>query len=133
MTGAFNSNERNDTGYEQNVGRDLLLWGVGPGIAYYFMPWNVYTSVTAGLAKINFVNAFTDNPLPDTDMGYVGAFSVGKEWWSSPDWGVGIAGRFSHARSMTHLEYDGRTRGGRYVDSDMHTTTFSLSLSATYN
>jgi len=133
VTGAFNINERDITGYEQNAGRDLLLWGFGPGIAYYFMPWNVYTSVTAGLAKINFLNDFTDNPLPDTDMGYVGAFSVGKEWWSGPDWGVGIAARFSYARSMTHLEYDGRTRGGRYVDSDMHTTTFSLSLSATYN
>jgi hypothetical protein len=130
LTGAFNIDE---SGMQPGLGRDLLLWGVGPGIAYYFMPWNVYTSVTAGLAKINFVNAFTDYPLPDTDMGYVGAFSVGKEWWSSPDWGVGIAGRFSYARSMTHLEYDGRPRGGTYVDSDMHATTFSLSLSATYN
>jgi hypothetical protein len=133
VTGAFNINERDITGYEQNAGRDLLLWGFGPGIAYYFMPWNLYTSVTGGLAKINFVDAFADFPAPDTGLGYVGAFVVGKEWWSGPDWGVGIAARFSYARSMTHLVYDDRTRGGRYVDSDMHTTTFSLSLSATYN
>ena len=133
VTGAFNSNERYLSGMQQNVGRDLLLWGFGPGIAYYLMPWNVYTSVTAGLAKITFVDAYTDYPAPDTDMGYVGAFVVGKEWWSGPDWGVGIAGRFSYARSMKHLQDVDGNRSTIWVDSDMHATSFSLSLSATYN
>jgi len=133
VTGIVNSNDSNAYGMEENLGRDLVLWGLGPGVAYYLMPWNLYASATAGLAKITFVDASTDSPLPDTDFGYVGALTVGKEWWSGRGWGIGIAGRFSHARSMKHGELVSANRDNIFVDSDMHATAFSLSFSATYN
>jgi hypothetical protein len=131
MTGVVNANERIAGDYypASNTGRDLILYGFGPGIAYYFMPMNVYVSGTLALTKITFIDAYTDEPAPDTDMGYGGSFTVGKEWWGNRDWGVGIAGQFNYARSMKHPFHSSYADD----DSELHVTTFSLLFSATYN
>jgi hypothetical protein len=47
---------------------------------------------------------------------------VGKEWWVTPDWGIGIAGQF-HIAAMHDPT----------VDAQMRANVFSLLFSATYN
>jgi hypothetical protein len=49
---------------------------------------------------------------------------VGKEWWVSSDWGIGVAGRF-HFASM------GDTVG--VYDTRLRTSVLSLLFSASYN
>ena len=134
MTGVANTADRFGGGrdFETRSGNDIVLSVLGPGIAYYFMPLNLYVSATLGLAKLTFVDAYTDHPVPDSSLGYAASFTVGKDWWNSADWGVGIAARLSYAGSMKHT-YEKWVRYGGEVESTMHATVVSLLISATYN
>jgi hypothetical protein len=49
---------------------------------------------------------------------------VGKEWWVTQDWGLGLAGQFQVASMKDHP--DG-------VSTRMTAETFSLLFSATFN
>ena len=103
-------------------GLDLTQFGFGPGIAYYVEPVNLYLSGTLTFTKIYFSDTSTSNPIDNTDLGIGLSFMVGKEWWVTPDWGIGIAGQF-HVASMNDPSYDSR----------MRTVVFSMLFSATYN
>jgi len=85
MTGVVNTVDRlgGYAGFEMHNGNDLVLSVFGPGTAYYFMPLNLYVSATLGLAKLTFVDAYTDRPVPDPSLGYAASFTVGKEWWNT--------------------------------------------------
>jgi hypothetical protein len=112
--------------------QDLTLFGFGPGISYY-LPLNLYVSGTLTLAKLWFVDDYANFPPPDTDWGIGGSLAVGKEWWISRNWGIGIAARVDYASMKHHLRI--RTSDKSYTTFDpwMHVTRFSLLLSATYN
>ncbi len=64
---------------------DVDLSGFGVGLTYYFMPVNIYISGTVGLGIISIEG------LDDSDTGFAGAFTVGKEWWVGDKWGLGVA------------------------------------------
>jgi hypothetical protein len=88
---------------------------------WYLMPANVYLSVTLGLSNLSLqVGSVTAK----TDVGFAGQFAVGKEWWVSDEWGIGVAGQLDFAANK---------------DSDTSTSpTWStlagmLVFSATYN
>jgi len=112
--------------------QDLTLLGFGPGISYY-LPLNLYVSGTLTLAKLWFVDDYTNFPPPDTDWGIGGSLAVGKEWWISRNWGIGIAARVDYASMKHHLLIRTDDKTYAVFDPSMHVTTFSLSLSATYN
>jgi hypothetical protein len=118
MTGLANASETGGS----SSGRDFVVYSFGPGVAYYFEPINLYVSGTLALAKLDFIDRY-----PDTDMGYAGSFTVGKEWWVSRDWGLGIAGQFNMA-SMKHYQVSYEVS-----EAQMHVTTLSVLFSATYN
>jgi hypothetical protein len=101
---------------------DLTQFGFGPGLAYYVEPINLYLSGTLTFTKIYFSDTSTANPIDNTSPGIGLSFTVGKEWWVTPDWGIGIAGQF-HVASMNDPTYDSR----------MRTVVLSLLFSATYN
>ncbi len=63
----------------------------GLGMCYYFMPENnVYFS--ADLAATQALFSYDDNtPDSSSKTGYSLALSLGKEWWISDNWGVGVA------------------------------------------
>lgn len=76
-------------GVSQRVdGSSISLSGFGPGLAYYIMPANLYLSATALLSTVEIREG---RASLSTDMGFGGRFSIGKEWWVSRDWGLGVA------------------------------------------
>ncbi len=104
-------------------GVDLTMVGIGPGIAYYFMPINLYLSGTLTFTQMSFSDSYS-NATSDTNVGIGFSFTVGKEWWVGRDWGLGLAGQLQLA-SM------GDNVGG--YSTRMTAEVFSLLFSATYN
>jgi hypothetical protein len=101
---------------------DLTLAGFGPGIAYYIEPVNLYLSGTLTFTQVSFSNTYSGYPAGDSNLGIGLSLMVGKEWWVSRDWGIGIAGQL-HVASMGDPGYDTR----------LQATAFSVLFSATYN
>ena len=103
--------------------RSFVLYRVGPGVAYYLEPTNLYVSGTLSLAKLAFIGPTPAYALPDPDLGYAATFAAGKEWWVGPNWALGLAGQV--------------TRGwmNQYWGENIHValTSFSLLFSATYD
>lgn len=95
----------------------------GLGLTYYFMPINLYITAALGVSRLT-VDIDSDNEDPrGTDAGFGFNFDVGKEWWVSDNWGLGLAGRFVLVSGTTN-------------DADLETafgmTAFALLFSATY-
>jgi hypothetical protein len=101
---------------------ELGVGAVGPGLAYYFERCNIYLSATFGLAAFfaNDLNAFR---VDSSRSGAALDFMVGKEWWVSHDWGLGIAGELMAASLK-----DKNTPGLTWSASGL-----SVLFSATYN
>jgi hypothetical protein len=102
---------------------DMTLFGIGPGIAYYIEPINLYLSGTLAFSE----TSFTDNyygTSDSTNWGLGASFAVGKEWWVGRDLGIGLAGQI-HLASMSD-----NVQG---YDTRLTATAFSLLFSATYN
>ncbi|HEX9291001.1 MAG TPA: SH3 domain-containing protein [Anaeromyxobacteraceae bacterium] len=70
----------------------VSLFGLGPSFDYYFMPNNVYVTVTPSLTWVSFSDAFSTF---QTAAGFGTRFALGKEWWISGHWGLGLAGWFA--------------------------------------
>lgn len=107
-------------------GSDIGLFGMGPGLAYYVQPSNLYVAGTVALSWIttnstsSSFESSADGTL--TDVGFGLAVTVGKEWWVSPNWGLGVAGAL-HVASMRMQS----------VDARMTAEGISILFSATYN
>lgn len=104
---------------DPGFGRDLGLTGLGLDLVYYVMPTNLYFSIapsfTTWSADLGGVK-FTSN----TGLGV--RLAVGKEWWVSERWGVGLDG--SMALTSNKEERGGPTWGS---------FAFGVAFSATYN
>ena len=64
--------------------------GFGPGIAHYF-PSNMYISATLAFAKLTVQR--NGDQVADSDVGIGVSGAIGKEWWVSDQWGLGLAGQ----------------------------------------
>ena len=75
-----------------------VLGDVGAGADYYLMPINMYFGVTLGLAGVAFVNnrRSDDHRVRHSKAGISLTWDIGKEWWLSGNWAIGIAGRLSY-------------------------------------
>jgi hypothetical protein len=104
------------------TGVTLNMIGFGPGLAYYFEPTNLYLSATLNFSQITLTDSKTNNQLAETEIGYGFSGMVGKEWWVSTDWGLGLAAQFQLASVKV-----------KNVDSRMTGMGFALLFSATYN
>jgi hypothetical protein len=101
---------------------DIGVGAIGPGVAYYFEHINLYLSATFGLA------GFTahDNGGFKVDSSRSGSafeLMLGKEWWVSRNWGMGIAGELFTA-SLKDKNVPGLTWSAGAA---------SILFSATYN
>ena len=108
-----------------SVTSDLGEIGVGafgPGLAYYFERCNLYLSATFGLAGLT-ANDGGGVKVDSAKSGAAFDFMVGKEWWVSRDWGLGIAGELMAASLK-----DKNTPGLTWSASGL-----SILFSATYN
>lgn len=96
----------------------LTLAAFGLSLTYYVMPWNAYVTVVPSLASASLSFKGTTGT---SDDGFGIRLAVGKEWWVSDDWGVGLSFQYAHASNG-----DG---GGGTVT----TNWYGVALSATYN
>ncbi len=99
----------------------LDVVGFGAGAAYYFPDANVFVLGTIYAARIEGSDS-NGNTVQTSNLGWVLEGQLGKEWWVSTDWGLGVAGQVV---------------GGRMDDKGGSPTwtalSFGLLFSATYN
>lgn len=79
---------------ELNLGdHELTMGGLGGGVTYYWMPHNVYLSgsVMAMAAELTDKTGAKDRAALSVDYGALARLVVGKEWWVSDNWGLGVA------------------------------------------
>lgn len=69
--------------------------GLSLGGRYYFMPLNLYAGLSVGAAR--FTIEEDGDAFAESQLGFAFAVEVGKEWWVSGDWALGVGGRFTHA------------------------------------
>lgn len=107
----------------QNVDNNDVSAGVvalGIGAAYYFQPHNIYVSGTLAMGQVTIQN--DGEEIAESDFGPGISLMVGKEWWVSPNWGVGVAAQV-FAGTMKDKD-DG---------PDISTKAAALAFSATFN
>jgi hypothetical protein len=131
--------------YRRDGGRDVNgsmgLYGGGPGFAYYFMPYNTYVSGTLLFTRLVWSeddldeeDSEEDNVLSEPGVGL--SLSIGKEWWVSSNWGLGVAGRLNyssneHASNRPLDRFGDTTKSVR--DRRFDAWGISVALSATFN
>jgi hypothetical protein len=69
----------------------------GPEYTYYSND-NFYLSVSPGLSQLSFDG--DDGNTHHTDPGFGLRVALGKEWWVSDSWGLGVAGQFSFSTNQ---------------------------------
>lgn len=104
------------------------------GVSYYVMPLNLYLSGSLGLAAARS-SAPGWQAASNTGAGLGLQLDVGKEWWVSADWGMGVALRFTHAGVPSgdgpRTLPAGTPAGGG--PSGVFANVLSVLFSATYN
>lgn len=102
------------------------LTGFGLGAAFYVMPANLYLSGSLLGAQISISDEDGDK-VGETKVGFGMDLSIGKEWWVSDNWGVGVAGQFMAARMKDKEAIPGGTV------PEWTAWGFSIAFSATFN
>lgn len=113
----------NPTVQSESSNTDVAHTGFAFGTTYYFMPVNLFASVRVGGGWMRQQRAFGGyQHAAKTDFGLAGGVGLGKEWWVSDNWGVGIAGSVDF-HSLPSADFDGTFNG----------SSFAIRFSATYN
>lgn len=90
----------------------VSTWGLG--LTWYFMPFDIYLTASLAFANINLVRTGRFDDV-SSDGGFGTGLDVGKEWWVSKSWGLGLAARVV------------------YVTTDIYSSTgLGVVFSATY-
>ena len=98
-----------------------ILSALGVNLTYYFMPLNLYVSASPSFTVLGFEE---DGDLDATDGGFGVRLAVGKEWWVSKNWGLGLNAQLALSRNQSSNDFDPPT---------WRTGWFGLAFSATYN
>ena len=93
--------------------------GVGAGVTYWFMPVNLYLTGTLGIGTLRVDGGGNSDT---SDAGFALEMALGKEWFVSDRWGLGIGAGFTY-----HAIPDGG------IDESWSGTSFTLRFSATFN
>jgi hypothetical protein len=75
-----------------SVDGDGNVLGVGPGLAYYFGTTNIFLAGTLLAAKAELTD-HNSNAITSSKWGVGWEGLVGKEWWVSDNWGLGVSGQ----------------------------------------
>jgi hypothetical protein len=94
---------------------------LGLGLAYYF-PSNIYLSGAVGRA---ITSLKANGKTYETKNGYGLNMMLGKEWWVSDNWGLGIAGQWLYS-DCPDIDFAGST-------PHVKASSFGVLFSATYN
>jgi hypothetical protein len=110
-------------GVSQGTGKgSATMVGFGVGLAYYVVPSNVYLSAAVGTTQFSVSNSNGATGYK-SDFGIGLQTMLGKEWWISDDWGIGVAGELLLASMKDQTD----------TSTTWTTAAFSLLFSATYN
>jgi hypothetical protein len=103
----------------------VSVFDFGGGITYYWMPSNIYISLSLLSSQATFEFQGTTG---ESQYGFGFNGMVGKEWWVGEQWGLGVAlyGYFSTMKD------DGTINGVNY-SSDINNFSVGVMFSATYN
>ena len=102
---------------------EVTISNIGIGATYYIMPTNVYLAGSIALASGSVKSGRVSI---ETDTGYGMNVAIGKEWWVSDNWGIGVAGQLFH----TVLPNENLITG---EELDLKTTSIGILFSATFN
>jgi hypothetical protein len=69
---------------------DSQVFGIGPTAKYYFMPANVYLAATPAVTRLS--RTLLGSLHDESEWGPGLSVAVGKEWFVSRRWGLGVAG-----------------------------------------
>ncbi len=103
------------------------IGGIGVGLAYY-LDSNVYFSGTLAATQLRWSedNGDVEEDF-DTEVGPAFVGQIGKEWWVSDNWGMGLAGQLLFSSNKDNDDAVGPE------DVTWTTVGFSLLFSATYD
>ncbi len=105
------------------VDAEVGMVDLGIGLTYYFMPINIYLSGSLTLS-VNSIDLKGEEAETGGGLGVY--FSVGKEWWVSENWGIGVA-LFAYV-SSTEVENEELDQ-----TFDVYNRVFGIAFTATYN
>ena len=98
----------------------MTMSAVGAGLTWWVMPANFYLSGSAGFGTLTADPDGTSSETSDT--GFAMELALGKEWFVSESWGLGVGGGFSW-----HTIPDGD------IPENWSGVSLSLRFTATYN
>lgn len=99
------------------------FFDMGGGMTYYFDPSNIYLTGSILLSKYQVeYNHGSTTHKGESDMGLGLFLGLGKEWWVSTDWALGVTGFFGYSNVPDQGSSDITITG----------TTFGVAFSATY-
>jgi hypothetical protein len=129
-TGIINPTAQVGGAVINNPNVDIQYFALGGGLAYYLEPMNLYFSgaLLANQIDLNDTSGGTKTQLTETQFGVGFQGIVGKEWWVSDNWGLGLAGELVYGQMKD--KHDTFQSGHPPTWS---AASFALLFSATYN
>ncbi|NTW49303.1 MAG: hypothetical protein HGB19_06170 [Chlorobiales bacterium] len=97
---------------------------LGGGLTYYVMPANIFFSGSLGIGRFSISNDNNSSAEVTTETGFSMQVKVGKEWWVSDTWALGIAVTYG----KTNLT---NSSGG--IDEKLDSNRFGILFNATFN
>jgi hypothetical protein len=98
--------------------------GVGGGLAYY-LDSNLFFAGSL-LASRLVINNSDGNAIARSDWGFTFDGQIGKEWWASDNWGLGVSLQLLLGRMKDQDDGSGLTPTWSF-------TSFNVLFSASYN
>lgn len=115
-------NEKTELGNNDLAGVLIL----GGGFTFYVMPYNIFFSVNYGLASC--IMELKDDKFINNE-GFGLDFKVGKEWWVSKNWGLGVSLNYNYTSfDENKNDYNNYNSLGKITSN-----FFGISLNATFN
>jgi hypothetical protein len=108
---------------DENLNTDF--YGLGGGLAYYLVPANVYFAGSLLASWVSVSDTNRNIELGRSKAGFAVEGLIGKEWWVSSNWGLGLALQLFYGRMSDNTITAART--------PWTTTGGALLFSATFN
>jgi hypothetical protein len=99
----------------------LTMGSFGAGFTYYFGSSNTYLTASAGASSLTLDN---DGDKTESDTGFSFDAGLGKEWWVSDRWGLGVSATIGYHSIPTDDEG---------IDDNFKGPSFAVRFSATLN
>ena len=104
-----------------NVGEAMF----GAGLTYYLMPVNVFFSGSLGIGNFSIMDNTNSANNVSTQRGFSMQLKVGKEWWVSKKWGLGVG--FTYGKTSLTNEPGGG------ISEKMNSNRFGIVFNASLN